>query len=638
MQEFTYPVDSAKSKLIRKKHDVYPFMRYDAVVQTYTVHPTNTAGKILRGGPDDNTLKDPELAELVRRGCSDLFIKGDLVAQVRGPAKFFGSDEHVDEDDLPFEGADEKDFSVFDSVQSITNAKIDQWNTDGVLRTDFWNKENGKFAIATLFIQDGKVCIFGGSKNVHVPLELDDDLINLPSDLHYRILRSIIEDLRKCDDNTLRSLVGRQIVGEYCDGKHIVYTEHPYMVYFDESLPANFRKPVKILPSINGKPDSDTLNKLRKLTQIEGVVLYYTNTNTGEIIRRKHKTIWYVTIRCWREIIRKYKKGEISTDSLVNLLISRTQSRSGQFLNLTSEELASCNETATVFIDRLTKSKYAYADVNPFSDVGMAKIWYELMLCTDYAEPENPKQPTEVKETSIFDMLVNPVYLLSVNAAAKIYDVLVIMQGPPGSGKSTVAADLKGYMESEGFSAEIFSTDDYFMKDGIYQFNPKLLGINHAKNLAAASSSKARVVIIDNTNLTPGEYAKYKANMLNRIVIVISCKVDCVEALVRNKHGVPLDVLKKMCAKYTPAAPAYIGGFVPHSDLSEFAGEIKQIQPAHITELFVGGDSRKLRGFEFNTLTHNYPFEITGISRSSAGVGLVCTAAVRSAVITYDIS
>lgn len=639
LREFTYPADKAKVKLIKKKTVRFTFMGHATTVNTYTVHPTNAAGKILRGGPDDNTLKDPELADLVRRGCSDLFIDGTLVAQVRGPAKFFGTEDEIDEDDLPYDGAEEKDFAAFTSVRQHTDATIAKWNAAGELRTDFWEKANGKFAIATLFILDGKLCVFGGSKNVHVPVELDVDLTTLPNELHFNIMLAVIQDIRSCHPRILESLVGRQIIGEYCDGKHVVYTPTSYMVYFDETLPASFRKPMRILPSVTGVPSDEILTKLRKLVEIEGVVVYYVNTVTGEIIRRKHKTVWYVLIRCWREIVRKYTKGMISTDALTGLLTARMHSRSDQFLHLSVEELQEWKKTAATFVERLTKSKYAYADVNPFSEVGMAKIWYDLMLNPNYTDPEtddgenkNEFASSDVEGTVSFtDILVQPAYYSTVYYAAENkHKVLVIMQGPPGSGKSTVVAELKKFLEHYGHSVEVFSTDSYFMIDGVYQFGPKKLGVNHAKNLAAASASAARVVIVDNTNLSPGEYAKYKANMLDRVVIVLSCKVDSPEALVRNTHGVPLDALKKMCAKYTPAAPAYIGGFVSHDDLKEFAADIKQIQPSHLTELFVGGDYRKLKDFDFSALCKLYPFEITGVSRSAAGVGLVCKAEIRS--------
>jgi len=53
------------------------------------------------------------------------------------------------------------------------------------------------------------------------------------------------------------------------------------------------------------------------------------------------------------------------------------------------------------------------------------------------------------------------------------------MRGIPGSGKSTTAKKLAGE------TGKIHSTDNYFMVDGVYQFNPKNLSENHEANFKA---------------------------------------------------------------------------------------------------------------------------------------------------------
>lgn len=50
------------------------------------------------------------------------------------------------------------------------------------------------------------------------------------------------------------------------------------------------------------------------------------------------------------------------------------------------------------------------------------------------------------------------------------------MRGLPGSGKSTKAKKIAG---NEGV---IYSTDDFFMINGKYTYDPKLIGENHEKN------------------------------------------------------------------------------------------------------------------------------------------------------------
>lgn len=54
---------------------------------------------------------------------------------------------------------------------------------------------------------------------------------------------------------------------------------------------------------------------------------------------------------------------------------------------------------------------------------------------------------------------------------------LVIMRGVTGSGKSTVALAV-----AQGDKSKIFSTDDFFVKDGVYQFDPKQIGRAHQWN------------------------------------------------------------------------------------------------------------------------------------------------------------
>ena len=53
------------------------------------------------------------------------------------------------------------------------------------------------------------------------------------------------------------------------------------------------------------------------------------------------------------------------------------------------------------------------------------------------------------------------------------------MRGIPGSGKSTTAKKIAGE------TGKIHSTDNYFMVDGEYRFDPKKLKENHEANYNA---------------------------------------------------------------------------------------------------------------------------------------------------------
>jgi adenylate kinase family enzyme len=51
------------------------------------------------------------------------------------------------------------------------------------------------------------------------------------------------------------------------------------------------------------------------------------------------------------------------------------------------------------------------------------------------------------------------------------------MRGVPGSGKSTKAKQLAG------IKGLIYSTDDFFMKNGDYVYDPSKIGEYHDRNL-----------------------------------------------------------------------------------------------------------------------------------------------------------
>jgi predicted kinase len=124
---------------------------------------------------------------------------------------------------------------------------------------------------------------------------------------------------------------------------------------------------------------------------------------------------------------------------------------------------------------------------------------------------------------------------------------MIIMQGAPGSGKSTKAKEIKEKFLNEGADqVDIFSTDDYFMEDGEYKFNFKKIKEAHrhtqdmVKTLALAGF---QVLIIDNTNTQQWEAQPYIdiAKQYNYEVEVIRC-----DGQYQNTHGVPDDKVEIM--------------------------------------------------------------------------------------------
>ena len=126
----------------------------------------------------------------------------------------------------------------------------------------------------------------------------------------------------------------------------------------------------------------------------------------------------------------------------------------------------------------------------------------------------------------------------------------IILRGISGSGKSTKARELAGG------TGVIHSTDDFFMVNGKYRFNPGLLGRNHGLNFEAFQSSLASgidPVVVDNTNTRKWEYQKYQqaAEAAGYQVEVVSVPhIDAKLAAQRNSHGVPEKAIQRMIDRW----------------------------------------------------------------------------------------
>jgi predicted kinase len=126
---------------------------------------------------------------------------------------------------------------------------------------------------------------------------------------------------------------------------------------------------------------------------------------------------------------------------------------------------------------------------------------------------------------------------------------MTILRGISGSGKSTKASNMSG---------TVVSADHYFIqKNGEYVFNGKELGIAHedCKQKAREAISRRENVIVDNTNTMLWEMIDYismakEAEMELEIVDIFDGGCSDEELAERNKHGVPLESIKDMRARY----------------------------------------------------------------------------------------
>lgn len=130
-------------------------------------------------------------------------------------------------------------------------------------------------------------------------------------------------------------------------------------------------------------------------------------------------------------------------------------------------------------------------------------------------------------------------------------NILIIMQGASGSGKSTMAKTIKSILEAVGVDVVIRSTDDQFEVDGVYKFDPSKIAVYHALNqkLVKGDLEWGRTVIVDNTNTQCWEAKPYvlMAQELGLEVRFVSC-----HGRFNNVHGVPPDKVEAMRNRCEP--------------------------------------------------------------------------------------
>lgn len=131
---------------------------------------------------------------------------------------------------------------------------------------------------------------------------------------------------------------------------------------------------------------------------------------------------------------------------------------------------------------------------------------------------------------------------------------VIIMQGVPGSGKSTFVSSVT---ESAKGSVTVVSADHYFTDPvtGEYRFDPAKLGKAHAAcmhNFLCACSrtfgSSTHTVIVDNTNITVDQMSPYYlvGRAYEADIEIVRVATDPEVAASRNIHGVPRSSVLRM--------------------------------------------------------------------------------------------
>lgn len=135
---------------------------------------------------------------------------------------------------------------------------------------------------------------------------------------------------------------------------------------------------------------------------------------------------------------------------------------------------------------------------------------------------------------------------------------LILMRGVTGSGKSTRARQLL----EQNPGAEILSTDDLFLVEGKYVFDPALLEKNHKQNqerCRRAMLEKTELIIIDNTNVQAWEMKPYHGLALEHgyETVIEEIEPPPLEELLRRHESrtdkqVPGHVLENMLSRWRP--------------------------------------------------------------------------------------
>lgn len=130
--------------------------------------------------------------------------------------------------------------------------------------------------------------------------------------------------------------------------------------------------------------------------------------------------------------------------------------------------------------------------------------------------------------------------------------MIYILRGIPGCGKTT-------YCKNNFPDAIVCSADNFFIKDGVYQFDISKIGEAHKQCFSTYYEVCHRThnndVIVDNTNIEAWEISPYiaLANLLEKEYIILNFICDQQIAFNRQQHGVPEKNHKRMFERHAKA-------------------------------------------------------------------------------------
>lgn len=124
-----------------------------------------------------------------------------------------------------------------------------------------------------------------------------------------------------------------------------------------------------------------------------------------------------------------------------------------------------------------------------------------------------------------------------------------LIRGVPGAGRTSTAKSLELTYKAHDLNTSIIEANDFFVKDGVYNFDPKLLQQAHddciERTKQALTDDTTDVVIVTNTFVYKWEIEPY-FDMMDYIRNIVVFDVIVAQGGKGSTHDVPLRTIEKM--------------------------------------------------------------------------------------------